>query len=694
VDHSARTFFLNESLWRNVVHRVFLALLLIPIVAAKAPADLPSPSNDPYQLAVCLRFSEDLIFTPFFRASVERQVRDQLANYFGPLADVQVVAEHPLLAKWGSDSLADLSLSHADFAAEASRQKVFLTAVAFRDGLYQIEWRQADGDVERLGPLYRQGTPDRQWLVKAICTAVRRDFAPVARIEIDGDRSSVRLDFRGADLGGPLASWLEDGCVLGPFWVVQQQDGSLASMPIPHTVLKIQEGSDWKQAEVVTGLADPWKRTARVAGFRAIKLTTQSGRFRLRLLSSEDDSPVQNCNVYASSKGFEETADTVDLASPDREGYVVAAREFQDLAYITVKRNRAYKLLVPITQDWCELELRLPADERSGRRSDWQRQLNYCVQDIQILQVVVDQCIRDVNDLNQNKRYEEAVKRVESAVDSLRPKIVAAQRSVGDVSAEAAELQTSGNSLLAWARDQVDQLRQRQSQLEELAGDLNDTIDKIDAQSRASVLLKLAGEAEHAGDIDDAIAKYDLALQEWPDQPQIRQHVDQLRRDWQTKGPEHVEARRLVFETYAAAGADQLDSLLGEAKNAFRVLTGVDDYLTMMKLSRVNQQFIAELTEIVELLTTRGGEADRAEREQYERLLDDVLNFQEQIIGYGTAREGKKPPAAATEPSPPTDETPPGGGVEPDRGGQTAPPSGQPGPPPLEGEEEEPPLKP
>ena len=94
--------------------------------------------------------------------------------------------------------------------------KLFFMTVDYRDGAYRVRWRQIDGAVQRLGPTYGLMTPDRLWLAKAICTAVKQDFAPVAVVEPGRDDRQIRLDFQGADLGDRLAQWLEGGCVHVP----------------------------------------------------------------------------------------------------------------------------------------------------------------------------------------------------------------------------------------------------------------------------------------------------------------------------------------------------------------------------------------------------------------------------------------------------------------------------------------------
>ena len=217
-----------------------LAACLLAIAAAAESGELAPQPDRPYRVVVALQFSDDPTFTPFFKGSVAREVRDQLSNFFGDLAQTQVVVEHPFLDKLLSTPLAELALSPAECGREKSDQ-VFLVLIDCDSGIYRLQWRRLSLEVQQIGPLQARTTPDRQWLAKAICLAVREDFAPVALIEPEARKDRVRLHFHGASFAvqgkARLAAWIEAGCVLQPLWVVRNRDGTLARMPIPFTVI-------------------------------------------------------------------------------------------------------------------------------------------------------------------------------------------------------------------------------------------------------------------------------------------------------------------------------------------------------------------------------------------------------------------------------------------------------------------------
>lgn len=682
-----------KNSWRRA-DRLILVILLVALAcfgrgtaaAAPLPWQTDRPYADrPYRVTVGLRFSDDPIFTRFYVESVQGQVRDQLTNFFGTLAEVDVAVDHPLLKQLETTDLADLALGPDEFAEQGIEDKLFLMVVEFDYGIYRVRWRQVDGDVQYVGPLYSQETPDRHWLGKLIALAVKQDFAPTAEVEPTGPEG-VRLEFRGARRSPRLRdgtsllkpTWLEPGSVLQLFQVSRRSDGSYLSQLVPHTLLRIEAGSDASEATVISSLQDPLQRRARAAGFLAMKVTTQTGRFRLRLVDPEDGSPVLDASVSASDRGFDEIGDADRLPPPDRDGVVTADRDFDRLAYVSVDCGSKYNVLLPITGDMCEQECKVSVRPGARQRSDWQRRLRYAVQDIQVLQAMLDDHVREVNSLHTEKRYEPALTRIQEGRKSLRPLIKAAEDNVERLQAEAARLDVSSTPRLAWVVQQLETIKRRDIELGALATDLSTTIDNIDAQNRAKVLVRLADQALAAGNVDDAIEKYEAAMAEWDDLPQVKRRLAELRQVWELKGAEHQEARSFVYAQWTNARVRDLAGLMDDLKRHFNTLRSVDDYLTIQRMAVVCDTHLRELAEIVELLEGRGGEENRQEFEKYEALAEELALFRiEQISAYLRERGERGQPTTGPVADVPAEPVPAGG-------------SPAIGPPDLDEEEEEP----
>jgi hypothetical protein len=680
-------------------------------------AELASRADQPYRILVALHFSDDAAFTPAFANSVERQVRDQTRNLFGPLAEVEVATEHPLIERLRAAGMEAFSLRPDEFApnltfGDRPCDKVFLFDVDFRGRVYHLAWRQLDGDVEQLGPLRSRETPDRQWVAKAVALAIQEDFAPVARVLPTVERNKVQLEFRGSliEKGRPLSAWLGDDCILQPYWVVQQADGSLARVALPYTVLRVEHGDGGsghggggKWARVITNLPNPWLQSARVVGFQACKLHTQSGRFRLRLVDRESGAPVQNCAVYASDRGFEAIDDASRLADPDARGYVVVSRPFEHLAYLRISQGAGpgIQLPLPITADWCELTCQVAVDEGAAERNDLERQTGYLVEDLKALQAGLSDRVREVNRLNADKRYEEALRATRGALSYGEKYSASASKSQRVLRERRERLKLAPNPALAWLEKESQELAVQQSGLETLAENLERIIQRNDAQSRANVLIELSAQAERNGDIDQAIDKYVLALGEQPEQPAVEKRLAQLKAAWQTKSPAHRQARRFIYEIWNKIDLPGLESQLPEAERAFSAVQSAGDFLASGKLLKINERLVSDIDRLVRQLADRDGEADRQEHEKYVALLERLAKFQQSVAEfYGAASSesgltskagssgGVAKPLEASEPAT-MNQTP---GVGGDAGRPLRPPAGPKTGKKDDEDQEEPPL--
>ncbi|HVW39194.1 MAG TPA: hypothetical protein VHB99_17885 [Pirellulales bacterium] len=645
------------------------AVLLLEPAAAAAEPD--AHAEEGYRITVALRFADHAALTPLLADAVERQTSDQLRRLFGDLAQVRVVRQSPLIDRLGRTDLADFSLSLADFRSPEmfpnASETTFLFSLDYRGGLYQIAWRQVIRDLEQMGPLGISTTPDRAWLGKAVCLAVRDDFAPTALVVPTTEANKIELVFRGSQSRGwPLLQrWVTPGAVLQPYWVVLERDGELARTPIPFTLLRIegQTGSHW--AKVETNLPDPWRRGPRIVGFQAAKLPTLSGRVHLRLVDQATGAPVQAATVYASDRGFDSIEDADLLGSPDIRGEVSSARTFNRVAYIRVRQGAGSGIDFPlaITAAQCDFTCRLPVDGAAAKKGDFERELGYLVDDVRALQALLGERIRQINGANAGKRYEEAARIARALLSALDTQLREMKRDVGNISAEAKQLGQEKNARLSWLSQQLAEIERQQAGLSELAANLARTIEKGDAQARANVLIQLGNEALREGNIDDALDKYTLALGEQPDQPQLSQRLARLKQQWELKSPEHGASRKFVYEVWPGVELPALDAMLPEAERAFEQLEKNADRLTALKLLKVNEKHLASLDPLLAQLAGKNGDQDEAEHEKYAAVVERLAALQQRVAafceadmpqGVGLASE----PARAETKSTPAQPTP------------------------------------
>jgi tetratricopeptide (TPR) repeat protein len=572
------------------------------------------------------------------------------------------------------------------------KEKVFLVGIDHRDGQYEVSCRHLDGRTQQVGPIRRRTTADRFWVSKAVCLAVKNDFLPVAAITPGQEKYTVAIQFQGAAHKDQLHALLGEDCILQPFWVIKKRDGGVYRAPIPYTVLRVKPKENLGRATVISNLPQPWKRTASVVGFEAIKLNTQRGQLRLKLVDAATGDAALGCFVSANDRGFEELGPGDELGKPDPAGQIIS-RNYDHLAFVQITQGGAPPLRIPapITESLCEQVVKLTVDPDAGAKSDFDRELRFLVQDVRTLKAVQDSGVEESNELSGAKRYEDAVRRVQEAIDAVTPLAGAAESSLNRLATEADKIAQSDKPLLKWVTGQVKEVRDRQAELEKLVASLNNAIAQRNAQANADRLKEQARQAEQEVDIDEAITRYELALAEQPDQPLLRKYLDDLKEAWRIKNPAHEQARKLVNERWANAEVTELEQLLPQVKAALDTLKKEQDRYGMLRLMKINDQHLAAVVDVVQQADARGGEADLEESKKYAAFVDEIANFNEEVAQAASAAPG---PGSA----PPSNSAPPENAPSQDGTPSTAPPTntapsgGTPPPVNLPPEKEEEPL--
>jgi tetratricopeptide (TPR) repeat protein len=641
-----------------------LSLLLLQPAAGDSWQD---QSSQPYEVLVALRFPSDPLFTRLLTQGIERQVHDQLTNFFGPLARVKVATSHPVLERFGNEG--SETLAPADFESLELPDKTFVIFLSHADGVYRVAWRQLDAQVRHAGAWRSRSTPDRQWIGKAVCLSVAEDFAPLAKVTplppaAGVNTNQVQLDFQGDSHRGTLDRWLPTNTLLAPYWVLRQKDGSLSYLPIPHTVLRMGVNDGPHKATVISNQSNPWKSTARLVGFRALKLNTQSGHLRLRLVDAASGAPALRCVVHANTIGFGSIGDEHQLTLPDRQGFVTSRQPLADLAYIKISQGGSsfVQLPVPITSEVCELTCKVPVDRSASEKGEWERQLRYLVQDVNILQSSLNHQTRRTNELHDQKKYEEELRQLKQVIQSAAQHKGDADLAKLDLQTRAAKLKLPGNTLLSWAEGQLEQIAAQQQALDKKSRDLETLIQKMDAQSRADVLIGVAEESLSAGNIDEALEKFELALNEQPDQPKLRQRLERMKETWRIKSPDHEKARRFAFERWPATEVTEIEDRFAELENHLAALVETQDTLTGQKLLSTNNDHIGALAGLLDTLIASGTEEDIKQAESYQALIDRLAKFQEKLGQFiiDAAESGDAPQDAPEQPpAAPAGNTPP-----------------------------------
>lgn len=639
--------------------------LLIPLLLSAPAGETPAAVQAPYQLVVCLRAAEDPLLTPQFLVAVQREVRDQLRSFLGPLCQVQVLtSEHWLVDEYRHE---DVDLPFVDAEILAGRgmvEQAFVFRIDQELGRYHVHWRMIDGATGQVGPVGTQETPDRQWVGKAICLAVRRDFAIRAEVIESNISNKAQLNFVGREYPEYLKRLLGARSALRPYWVFKTRDGTVRR-EIPSTLVLWENGGQLAAGTVESNLTRPWQQRPGLMGFEAVRIPTQPGRLRLRFVDRDSGRPIYgNVTVWANDAGFQslQNADILPPVTP--QGVVFPAQVLQHVAYVRVTHGGAtLNLPVPITQAVCEQVVTLMADKNASSRADYDRDLRYLSQDIQNISALQTAAARSATELHERKRYEDALKGVEANVSSVGPLLDNAGSLLAQLQETNRRLQFKDEATLERANTSIQGLASRNQDLLTLKDSLRNAIETRDAQARADVLIKLGNQAELDADFDEAITRYGLALGEQPNQPALQDKLDRLQEQWRIKDPTHEAARLFVTEKWAQAEVTEIETLLPEAERVLTTLRTYGDSLTALRLLKVNDQHVVALNDVIGQLSARNTEEDREETAKIAAVLEKLATFQGQVaqfISDSATPETEAPPQVDPPPNNPADpDTPP-----------------------------------
>ncbi len=642
-----------------------LALLIAGMLLLITPqlADASWREDKPYELTVIVRFVDSPLMTQAFRDSVTLLAEDQVRNLFGPLATTEVVSGvdkgHWLIRHIAGGGLTAADLSFEKLKVELP-QKVFLFEIDHRNNLYHIRWRQLDAELQYISPVYSRTTPDRRWVAKAVCQAVQADFAPVARLQsIATAPAQQRLYFQGSSWPEKLQVFLHDGAVLTPYKEELAAGNKVRIRPLRRTVLKLTKGVvDPAVADVASDVASPFSRSARVLGYRALRLKTTTGSIRVKLIDADTGFPVTSWPVKGSSVGFGAGAEGDFFGPPDAAGFRTSAVRYNGLAYVRLLQGgvSAVNMPVPVTSAMEELIVKVRVDANSRQKSEVLRKAQYLSQDLVALRTGIDANYQAANRLIGEKKYEAARDRFLALGKAVRAQLTRAGGDLSDLQKQAGAIEGgAGQAItlrLAAAGNALQVLQQDEASINRSTRSLTQTIEDITNENLAHNLIEGSSQAIQAGNIEEGIKLLEQALETFPGKPGVAERIASLKQTWQIKSPAHEAARKFVLQTWAAADVSNVGDHLPRAERELAELIKAADYLTLAAMRKKGVSLIVDLAELVEQIARI--EPDKLADYQAQTARLQKLN--EQVIAAETKLRGSasRLPASTVPSTPPT----------------------------------------
>ncbi|MBM3997073.1 MAG: hypothetical protein FJ303_23420 [Planctomycetes bacterium] len=596
--------------------RASIAVAMLSFVTANARAELDAEADKPYKLDVVLHIGANRVFTPLFEKQLRRDIESQLKLSFGRLAQINVTRDHPILSDVDAKGLSP-ALEAWDAISDRATHVVLLEYTA---GMYRVRSRFHDGMTNLARPMsVTAQTADRQAVAPLIARMIEESFHPVGTIV--GIGKDVTLRFKGGSLGVAMDRWVKTGHVFAVSRV-SEEAGRRRAMRV-----------DWALLEVIDAPASGacrcryWHRykedalieEAGTLGYRAVHLPTARRPVKVQLLDEATSKPAVGVTVKAGAPGAE--GKKLDLM---RDGLWISSDAHAHWAWVQIVAGKNVRAQFPIALvDDRATIVRVKDDTAFDasasllvRRDAWLRRA------YENAALTKDRNRELAGLLNQS--LQSAFEVGKKSLPTLQAEIKYLDRERGDLDRLAKDKKLSFD--FREGQRQIDELRRHEADVAAFVDRVERVLKEADGSEKELGLHKRIERARlyaAEADFDSAIRLYDQVVQASPVQSKVKAHVEQLKIDWATKGPRHVEARRFIYETWPTLTPSSLGKHLKDADQALAVCRerDVGDKLTVRKLLRVNLAHTAKLKAELESLK----KSDREDNRNKAKALAEVI---------------------------------------------------------------------
>lgn len=627
---------------------LLLSALCTLCLCGATSAALDPDVRKPYQLQVVLHVAPNRQLTQVFKDQLRRELRDSLQTQLGPLGQVDVVVDHPLLKEINDRGLQSvLDSMEKSKTAVPKPLKTHFVLVDVVDNHYEVQAGQHDGLTGLSTPQVRKArTDDRQFVAKLAALLIDRDFGVTGTVSkrLDGQQFEVAL--QGMQLLPPADPdkkaepfrWVKKGDVFAIAQVAKVAGGQ-RSLRVPEAYLQAVE--EPKNGTVVCRL---WKRYGDPAsnldekaalGYRCVKLGAGDGPLRLRLVDDKG-LPLDGLQIEVGRHGFDKdmkyqgTTKTEGLLPPTEDSY-------SNLAFVLVlsRREPVARVPVPILEERI-VAIRVNPNNQGEAVSQVLASKRRLLERMTEALLVQDELRKDLGDLMAKSKQEDALAKVKGALKGLQDDVAGLGSERATLGAELANLPAKSRPTLVDCDLRYKELVKARDDMQKFAVELEDIVTKLknDQTGRVVKTLLLRGkEALDRADFPEAIKVYEEALAKNND-AELRKVVDELKQGWAIKSPEHEKARKFIYEVWPnLPTAQKMKDRLSDARKAFDVCSEAGDKLTPRRLLLANNVLDARLNRQLKTLRP-DNEDDRAAIQAIEQVGLGLEKLHTDVVAY------------------------------------------------------------
>jgi hypothetical protein len=617
--------------------RFWLAVFGFALAPVSASAALDPELNAPYQLCVVLRLPESRVFTKLFRDQTRSGLQDILQAALGKVGEVEVVdARSPGPARALMEQVKAKGLQQGldEWQGRVSAGKTHFVLVDFVDGRYVIRTRQFDGLTGLASPLVREARTDqRELVVRLAALLIGQDFGVVGTVEANSTGKEVNVLLKGGGLG-PLGQWVKKDEVFAVAQIKQTSTG-LRSFRIDETLLQVLEEPQQGvcRCRLLHRYDTPLPAGPRVLGYRCFKLGTTEAHLRLRLVDLKGRPPRTLYQIHVSRDEF--GAEPREDRSINAEGFFESEGTYKNVAFVQILRPGKVLANIPveILSDRpvvCYLDTQGKTEQFGQLELDRKSLLNRLDES----RLAVNELFKELNARARNSEARaEALKKAEDGLLELEGDLATYRNDM-------VRLRQAKVPDLATLESRLQHLKDRQKQFRHYIADLKDII-RQEKDPRRAQLKKDAVQAQALVDdarFEEAIALYEKVVKEGGNQPFVAPYakrLEDLKRAWAIKGPEHKAARDFITKTWPTLqSADQLKANLDKVKQAFQTCKQAGDKLTPLILLKANTEHVNRLAKRLDTILASTSAEDKQEgqtiidvQEELGKLTTEVGNF-------------------------------------------------------------------
>jgi hypothetical protein len=629
-----------------------LTVLAMLAVAGPASGALPAELDKPYQVEVVLHVAPNRLLTDVFKQQLVRELNDLLQQAAGGLAQVKVVTAHPLLkdvTERGLLAALQASRERPRPDKEAPPVKTHVVLVDFVAGqFYQIESAQHDGLTGLVTPVVRQArTADRLLVGKLAAELVWRDFGPVGTVVDSQDADRIKVALRGGRLPG-AAELVQAGDVFA-IAQVSRAGGQV----VPEAYLQVVEAPQKDGiffCRLLARYADDASKLKSLPGdflgYRCLKLDATRQSLKLRLVSDKGQ-PHEGVRIEVARTGLNSARENKGLTN--RDGMVDTKTDYDKLALVWVIHNGVARARIPVPLlDDRVTVLRAPLEAGSEDQVSLRirrRSLNDLING---LLLVVNQVLRDINDLIREGKHPDALARAREGIRLIERGLPELRRELAGLRGEIVRMLPPEQRERLLDDSGLKQLEAALGNLQSFVATQEELIQEQGKQQKLQAeILNLINQARLArdqADYPEAIELYGQAIAKAGGKhAKLEQELAALRAAWRkVGGPEHQKAREFLFGVWAKVeSAEQIKEHLDEVRKQVAICQKEGDLLGLNKFLVLYPQHAKRLEQLL-VNQRRDTEEGFKRYETFDAVAEELVKLHKDVSEYVLSKVDKK----------------------------------------------------